>query len=77
MIWSPLNIEVFFDNSIVLVAGLHSRWARRREVDLAELAAAPWILLPPGTWLYSCVALGRDWLKADVLYAPPNVCFRG
>jgi len=51
-----LNIEVFFDDPIVVVAGLHSPWARRRKVDLAELAAAPWILSPPGTWLYSCVA---------------------
>jgi DNA-binding transcriptional LysR family regulator len=53
---NDLNMEVLFDDSIVLVAGTHSPWARRRKIDLAELAAAPWILSPPGTWLYTCVA---------------------
>jgi|SRR5262245_14376016 len=53
---NDLNIEVLFDDPVVIVAGLHSPWSRRRKIDLAELAGAPWILSPPGTWLYACVA---------------------
>jgi hypothetical protein len=34
-----LHIEVLFDDPIVVVAGLHSLRARRRKIDLAELAA--------------------------------------
>jgi DNA-binding transcriptional LysR family regulator len=38
------------------VTGIHSPWARRRKVDLAELASAPWILTAPQTWVYVSVA---------------------
>jgi DNA-binding transcriptional LysR family regulator len=38
------------------VAGRHNRWARRRAVDLAELAGEPWMLSPPDTWNYIGVA---------------------
>jgi hypothetical protein len=33
MLRSPLNIEVLFDDPIVVVAGLHSPWARRPKFD--------------------------------------------
>jgi DNA-binding transcriptional LysR family regulator len=42
-----LNVEVLFDDSMVVVAGMHSRWARRRKIDLAELVDEPWILGAP------------------------------
>ena len=63
--WSPLpnhyevddfNVEVLFDDPLVVVAGKQSRWARRRKIDLAELVDEPWILSPPGTWSYERVA---------------------
>jgi DNA-binding transcriptional LysR family regulator len=41
---------------VVVVAGMHSRWASRREVDLAELVDEPWVLSPPNTWGYARVA---------------------
>ena len=51
-----LNSEYLFDDPLVIAAGLHSRWARRRTIDIAELVNEPWIL--PGTdlWNYTCVA---------------------
>jgi DNA-binding transcriptional LysR family regulator len=51
-----VNAEYLFDDPLVVVAGIHSRWARRRKVDLAELIDEPWILSPPGGWSYERVA---------------------
>jgi DNA-binding transcriptional LysR family regulator len=42
-----LNIEILFHDHLVVVAGAHSSWARRRKVDLADLSAEPWILSEP------------------------------
>ena len=51
-----LKADVLFDDELVVAAGKHTRWARRRKIDLAELADAPWILTAPGTWNYEVVA---------------------
>src|SRR5258705_108307 len=51
-----LNVEYLFDDPLVVTAGMHTKWARRRKIDLAELADEPWILAPPQTWTYECVA---------------------
>src|SRR5215510_891275 len=51
-----LNVEVLFDDPLVVAAGVHTRWARRRKIDLAELIDEPWILAPVDTWNYACVA---------------------
>jgi DNA-binding transcriptional LysR family regulator len=56
-----LIIEPLFEDRLVIAAGAHSRWARRRKIDLAELADQPWILtafLPvgPATWNFARVA---------------------
>jgi DNA-binding transcriptional LysR family regulator len=48
-----LNVEVLFNDRMVLTAGTHSRWARRRKIDLAELVDEPWILSAPDTWNYA------------------------
>jgi DNA-binding transcriptional LysR family regulator len=48
-----LNVEVLFNDRMVLTAGAHSRWARRRKIDLAELVDEPWILPTPDTWNYA------------------------
>src|SRR5262245_57026249 len=47
-----LNVEVLFHDRMVLTAGAHSRWARRRKIDLAELVDEPWILSGPDTFNY-------------------------
>jgi DNA-binding transcriptional LysR family regulator len=39
-----LNVEVLYEDGIVLAAGMHSRWARRRKIDLAELVDEPWLI---------------------------------
>ena len=44
-----LNVEVLFDDPWVLVAGIDSRWARRRKVELVELIDEPWLTTPPET----------------------------
>ena len=41
-----LFVEPLFDEPYVSVAGNHSRWARRREIGLAELVDEPWVLPP-------------------------------
>jgi len=42
-----LNVEVLFDDHLVVATGMRSRWARRRKIDLAELVNEPWILATP------------------------------
>jgi DNA-binding transcriptional LysR family regulator len=51
-----LNVEVLFQDPLVVVTGIHSPWARRRKIDLVEIAGAPWILTEPHTWVYISVA---------------------
>jgi DNA-binding transcriptional LysR family regulator len=51
-----LNLEYLFDDPLMIAAGLHSRWARRRTIDLAELIDEPWILTHPNAWNYIGVA---------------------
>src|SRR6266566_2878913 len=42
------EFESLFDESPLLVAaGARSPWARRRRIELAELANEPWVLSPP------------------------------
>jgi DNA-binding transcriptional LysR family regulator len=38
------NVDVLFDDQLVVVAGTQSRWGQRRKIELAELAHEPWIL---------------------------------
>ncbi len=44
-----LDVEILFDDEVVVAAGMQSRWAERRRIDIAELAEEPWILTPPNT----------------------------
>jgi len=45
-----LDLEVLFEDELVLAAGLQSRWARRRKLELAELVSANWLLTSADTW---------------------------
>jgi DNA-binding transcriptional LysR family regulator len=45
-----VDVEVLFDDELVLAAGAQNRWAHRRKLGLAELVNEPWILTPPNTW---------------------------
>jgi DNA-binding transcriptional LysR family regulator len=44
-----LVAEQLFDEPFVTVAGMHSRWARRRHIELTELAEESWVLPPPAS----------------------------
>jgi DNA-binding transcriptional LysR family regulator len=41
-----LDIEILFEDSVVVVAGANSNWGGRRKIDLAELIGEPWVLPP-------------------------------
>src|ERR1043166_2811805 len=43
------DVEHLFDDHLLVVVGAQSQWARRRKIDLADLANEPWIL-PPNSW---------------------------
>src|SRR4029077_12664542 len=68
-----LNIEVLFDDQLVIAAGAQSKWAaRRRKIDLAELVDEPWIMQAPHTWNYrnlaeACHAHGLAMPKASLV----------
>lgn len=62
-----LQVQTLFDESIVVVAGAQSRWADRRDIELAELADEPWILAPPNNVARSLV---EDAFRAKGLEPP-------
>jgi DNA-binding transcriptional LysR family regulator len=51
-----LKVESLFDDRLIIAAGSHHRWARRRRVDLADLVHEPWIMQAPNTWNYARLA---------------------
>jgi DNA-binding transcriptional LysR family regulator len=51
-----LNVDILFQDPLVVAADVHSPWARRRKIDLRELLDASWILTAPDTWVYRSVA---------------------
>lgn len=53
--FNDLNVDVLFEDRLVVVAGSNSPWARRRKLDLADLAGEPWILSGPNRWNYRVV----------------------
>ena len=44
-----LDVEILFDDEVVIAAGANSRWARRRRLTLADLHDASWIGASPHT----------------------------
>jgi DNA-binding transcriptional LysR family regulator len=51
-----VSVEIVYEDRLFVVAGMQSRWARRRKIDLAELADEPWVLPPLGSGSRSFVA---------------------
>ncbi len=42
-----IQADFLVEDPMIVVTGAHSRWARRRKIDLADLIDASWILPPP------------------------------
>jgi DNA-binding transcriptional LysR family regulator len=53
---SDISAEVLFHERLFVVAGSQNRWARRRKIELAELAREPWALPPSDTIAGSLIA---------------------
>lgn len=51
-----LDIEILFQDPLLIAAHESSGWARRRKIDPAELVEASWILTAPETSVYLAVA---------------------
>jgi DNA-binding transcriptional LysR family regulator len=66
-----LDIEELFDDETMVVAGMESRWARSRKIDLADLVNEEWIL-PPADTTNSIVVM--EAFRARGL-RPPTVSF--
>jgi DNA-binding transcriptional LysR family regulator len=52
---AELISEPLIDNRLVVAAGAHGAWARRRKIDLADLVDEPWVLTPPQCWIHSAI----------------------
>jgi DNA-binding transcriptional LysR family regulator len=62
-----LRAEVLYDDPIIVVAGAHSKWARHRKIDIAELIDEPWVLAGPTSWNHM---LGEALFRAAGLSRP-------
>lgn len=51
-----LDVQVLFNDPYLLVVGENSKWARRRNVDLADLVDEPLIIPPVDAWGGALVA---------------------
>jgi DNA-binding transcriptional LysR family regulator len=51
-----VNLEILFDDRFIVASAKGSRWARRRNIDLTDLADARWVLTAPYTLGYTGVA---------------------
>jgi DNA-binding transcriptional LysR family regulator len=63
-----IHAEILFHDSVKIIAGPKSKWARRRRVDLTELADEPWILPPLDSLIGTLVA---DAFHARGMKFPP------
>ena len=51
-----LDVELLFDDPLVVAAGMRHRWASRRKIDFSELAEETWLLPRADSWNYICIA---------------------
>jgi DNA-binding transcriptional LysR family regulator len=62
-----LEVQILFDDPIVVLAGQQSQWAHHRNLELADLADEAWILPPTDSLLG---ALAADLFRASGLCIP-------
>jgi DNA-binding transcriptional LysR family regulator len=51
-----LDLEVLFNDPLVVAAGMSHRWATRRKIDFAELIEELWLLPRVDSWNYISIA---------------------
>ena len=56
LIHDDLDVEALYEEKYYVVASAQSPWARRRKVNLAELADEPWIHMPPNNIISALIA---------------------
>jgi DNA-binding transcriptional LysR family regulator len=76
-----MNVEVLFEEQLVVVAGIENPWVRRRKIALAELVGEPWSWPPPGSSFNLLVveafrASGLKPPRAMVYTDAPNIRIR-
>jgi DNA-binding transcriptional LysR family regulator len=73
-----VDFESLFDDSYVVATGVHNQWARRRAIELGELASEPWTL-PPRESVIGALAMeafsanGLDYPRTTVVSDSPEV----
>lgn len=73
-----LDFQLLFDDDYVVAAGAKNPWARRRKIEILELANEPWVLPPPESVIGSIVreafrANGGDYPRASVVTDSPHM----
>jgi DNA-binding transcriptional LysR family regulator len=53
-----LSVETLFHDELVVICSKQSKWARRRNVSLADLVGEPWVL-PPATGFLTGIMRGE------------------
>lgn len=66
-----IDAEILFHDRVVVVAGMKSRWARRRKIEFSELAEEPWCFPPADTLVGAFIA--DTFRKNDMKFPPPGV----
>jgi DNA-binding transcriptional LysR family regulator len=64
-----MDLEILFEDHLRVVAGIESKWHRRRKIDAAELTDEPWTLPSYDTFIGSIV---KQAFRAKNL-APPRI----
>ena len=62
-----LDVEILFEDSLLVAAGLNNKLHRRRKIDVAELLGEPWALPPYDSFIGSIV---KEAFRAKGLDAP-------
>jgi DNA-binding transcriptional LysR family regulator len=55
-LFDDLNVEILFDDELIVACGMESELARRRKIDLADLVNEPWILAASDSWNHKIIA---------------------
>jgi DNA-binding transcriptional LysR family regulator len=72
------SFEFLFEDPYVVVAAAHHPWARRRKIELAELASGSWVLPPPDSppgliARKAFLAAGIEYPRVTVVATTPEV----